>query len=187
VQYNWVIDPAGNMPAPRPPVSYSGQIVTVDWNTPPYGGCSGSPFITAQLTVVGSVGQTDSKSQGVNIDLKPFRARGAIETTFTSVLQMGEHGFVILNQARTDATSGSTPFHHVLRGVPGRNSIEAYVQPSGVESLWKFDFSASAGFVPGSLHVDSGALSVLDGKTIVFRLTGDSGERVRFSFELSQD
>jgi hypothetical protein len=161
----------------------------VDWN-PPFGGCSGSPFITAQLTVVGAAAQTDSKSQGVNIDLKPLRERGGVETSFTSFLETPRsgaavRGFVVLNQARTDTTAGSTPFHHLLRGVTGRNSIDAYVQPSGGEGLWRFDFSKSAGFLPGTLRVESGALAVLDGRTVVFRLTGDSGERIRFTFELS--
>jgi hypothetical protein len=187
VQYNWAIDPAGNMPAPRPPVSHSGQVVTIDWNPPTYGGCSGSPFITAQLTVVGSVGQTDSKSQGVNIDLKTFPEQGGIQSSFTSLLETGAHGFVTLNQTRTDTTTASRPFRHELRGVSGKNTIEAHVQPSGAEGLWKFDFSSSARLVPGSLRAESGGLAVLDARTIVFRLTGDSGERIRFTFELSRD
>jgi hypothetical protein len=174
------------MPAPRPPVSHSGQVVTIDWNPPTYGGCSGSPFITAQLTVVGDVGQTDAKSQGVNIDLKPFRDRG-VETSFTSFLEIGDRGLVTLNQARTDVTSGSTPFLHVLRGVSGKNTIEAYVQPPGVEGLWRFDFTASTAFDPGSLRVESGSLAVFDGRTLVFQLKGDSGERIRFTFGLSRD
>jgi hypothetical protein len=187
VQFDWAIDPAGNMPAPRPPVSHSGQVVIVDWNPPTYGGCSGAPFITAQLTVVGSLGQTDSRSQGVNIDLKPFRERVGFETSFTSTLELDGHGFVVIHQIRTDSTSGSTPFRHSFRGVSGENTIEAYVHPSGSNGLWKFDFSSTRGFVPGSLRAASGALALLDMRTIVFRLSGDSGERIRFSFDLSQD
>jgi hypothetical protein len=191
VQYDWAIDPAGNMPAPRPPVSHSGQVVTVDWNTPPYGGCSGSPLISVQLTVVGSGGQTDSVGQGVNIDLRTSNERGGLRTSFTSFLSIPPHdggarGFIVLNNARVDASSISAPASHVFRGLTGKNTIEAYTDAEiRGDSFWKFDFSAADHFVPGSLEVGTGAVASFDGRSIVFRLTGVAGERVKFTFELA--
>ena len=190
VQYNWAIDPGGNMPAPRPPVSQSGQIVTIDWNPPTYGGCSGA-LISVQLTVVGPGGQTDSVGTGVNIDLKTSTEQGGLRTSFTSFLSIPPHdggarGFVVLNNARVDASSNSAPASHVVRGFAGKNTIEAYADAEiRGDSFWRFDFSATDRFVPGSLVVGTGAVRSLDGRSIAFRLTGVAGERIRFTFELA--
>ncbi|MGH9337890.1 MAG: hypothetical protein ACRD21_29410 [Vicinamibacteria bacterium] len=179
------------MPPPRPPKSYTGKVVTVNWNPPNFGGCSGASFISVQLTVVGSQGQIDSVSQGVNIDLRAIPERGSLETSFISFLGIppgdGEsHGFIVVNNARMDASSGSAPAHHVVRGLTGKNAVEAYTDAdSRGGGFWKFDFAASAHFVPGSLEAGSGTLASLDGRSIVFRLSGTSGERIRFTFELS--
>ena len=191
VQYDWAIDPGGNMPAPRPPVNYSGQVITVDWSPPTYGGCSGSPLISVQLTVVGSGGQTDSKGQGVNIDLRTSNEPGSLRTSFTSSLSIPPHdgsarGFIVLNNARVDASSNSAPASHVFRGLAGKNTIEAYTDAEiRGDSFWKFDFSAADHLVPGSLEVGTGAVASFDGRSIVFRLTGVAGERIRFTFELA--
>jgi hypothetical protein len=191
VQYNWAIDPSGIMPAPRPPVSQSGQVVTVDWNPPTYGGCSGAPLISVQLTVVGSSGQTDSKGQGVNIDLKASVERGEIRTSFSSFLAITpfdgtSHGFIVVNGARVDQTSNSAPARHVFPGLAGKNTIEAQtVAESRGEVFWRFDFSAAEHFLPGSIQAEAGTVAWRDGRAIVFRLTGMAGERVKFTFELS--
>jgi len=190
VQYNWAIDSAGNMPAPRPPVSQSGQIVTIDWNPPTYGGCSGA-LISVQLTVVGSGGQTNSVGQGFNIDLKTSNERGGLRASFTSFLSIPPHdggarGFIVLNNARVEASSNSGPASHVFRGLAGKNTIEAYADAEiRGDSFWKFDFSATDRFVPGSFEVGTGVVTSLDGRSIIFRLTGASGERIRFTFELA--
>ena len=191
VQYDWAIDPAGIMPAPRPPVSKSGQIVTIDWNPPTYGGCSGAPLISVQLTVVGSGAQTDSVGQGVNIDLKTSTERSGLRTSFTSFLSIppldgSARGFIVLNNARVDSSSNSAPASHVFRGLAGKNTIEAYADTEiRGDSFWKFDFSATDRFVPGSLVVGTGVVTSLDGRSVVFRLTGVAGERIRFTFELA--
>jgi hypothetical protein len=191
VQYNWAIDPGGIMPTPRPPVSQSGQVVTVDWNPPTYGGCSGAPLISVQLTVVGSSGQTDSKGQGVNIDLKASVERGEIRTSFSSFLGITpfdgtSQGFVVVNAARVDETSNSAPARHVFPGLAGKNTIEAHtVVESRGGGFWRFDFSAAERFLPGSIQAEAGTVAWRDGRAIVFRFTGMPGERIRFTFELS--
>lgn len=190
VQYNWAIDPAGNMPPPRPPVSQSGQVVTVDWNPPIYGGCSGAS-ISVQLTVVGAGGQTDSVGQGVSIDLRTSNERGVLRTSFTSSLSIPPHdgsvrGLIVLNDARVDASSNSAPFSHVFRGLAGNNTVEAYIDAeTRGDGFWKFDFSSTDHFVAGSLKAGTGMVASVDGRSIVFRLTGVAGERVKFTFELA--
>jgi len=179
------------MPGPRPPVSYSGQSVTVNWNPPNYGSCSGSPLITVQLTVVGSSGQTDSIGQGVNIDLRAPGDREGLRTFFLSALstppgERSARGFIRLNDSRVDEISSSGPATHVFRGLVGQNFIEAYTDSDiRGEAFWKFEFSAADHFAPGSLRVETGTVVTVDGRTIVFRLAGTAGQRVRFTFELS--
>ena len=179
------------MPAPRPPVSQSGQSVTVDWNPPTYGGCSGSPNITVQLTVVGSLGQTDARSQGVRIDLRTSGERDGLRTSFTSSLavpthETGARGFIVLNNARVDASSSPTPVNHVFRGLVGQNTLEAYTETEiRGDGFWRFDFSSADHLTPGSLRVETGTVASMDGRSIVFRLSGSPGERVRFTFELT--
>jgi len=191
VQYNWAVDPGGNMPGPRPPVSYSGRTVTVNWNPPTYGSCSGSPLITVQLTVVGSSGQTHSIGQGVNIDLRAPGDREGLRTSFLSALstppgERSARGFIRLNDSRVDETSSSGPATHVFRGLVGQNSIEAYTDSDiRGEAFWKFEFSSTDHFAPASLRVETGTVVTVDGKTIVFRLAGTAGQRVRFTFELA--
>ena len=78
------------------------------------------------------------------------------------------------------------PASHVFRALTGRNSIEAHADGEiRGEGFWKFDFSAADHFVPGSLEVAMGTVASFDGRSIVFRLTGAAGERVKFTFELA--
>jgi hypothetical protein len=172
-------------------VSYSGQSITVNWNPPNYGSCSGSPLITIQLTVVGSSGQTDSIGRGVNIDLRARGDREGLRTSFLSALstppgERSARGFIRINDSRVDETSSSGPATHVFRGMVGKNSIEAYTG-SGIrgEAFWKFELSSADHFTPGSLRVETGTVAAMDGRAVTFRLSGSPGERVRFSFELS--
>jgi hypothetical protein len=190
-QHHWVIDPAGNMPGPRPPVNHTGPTIVINWNPPAFGGCSGSPTITVQLTVVGSGGQTDTASQSVRIDLRDPDRDSARRATFKSFLSIppqdgSVHGFLVLNDAsRIDGISNSTPTIHPFPGRAGENAIEAHVEtPFPQNGFWEFDFSATERFVPGSLRAQSGRAAFVDGRSIVFRLSGAPGERIRFSFEL---
>jgi hypothetical protein len=87
--------------------------------------------------------------------------------------------------ARIDGISNSTPSIHPIRGRAGENTIEAHLETAFRENgFWKFDFSATDGFVSGSLRAQAGTAVSIDGRTILFRLSGAAGERVRFTFEL---
>jgi hypothetical protein len=92
----------------------------------------------------------------------------------------------VLNDAsRIDGASNSAPAVHPFRGKPGENVVEAHLETASRETgFWKFDFSATDRFVSGSIRAISGAAMSTDGRSIVFRLSGAAGERLRFSFEL---
>jgi hypothetical protein len=127
----------------------------------------------------------------VNIDLRTPGDRDGLRSSFLSAFSTGPQeraarGFVRLNDSRMDETSSSAPASHVFRGRVGQNTVEAYAASDiRGDAFWKFDFSAADHFVPGSLRVGAGLVASLDGRTIVFRLAGASGERVRFTFELA--
>jgi hypothetical protein len=88
---------------------------------------------------------------------------------------------------RADTTESSVPFRHLFGGVPGRNTLEAFPDvAAGGESYWKFDFSSTPGFVPGSLRVERGTSIHVGPRTGVFRLSGTTGERLELSFELER-
>ena len=172
-------------------MNYTGSNIVINWNPPTFGGCSGSPTITVQLTVVGSGGQTDTASQSVRIDLRVPNDGSARRATFTSFLSIppqdgSVRGFLLVNEAsRIDGLSNSAPAVHPFRGRAGENTLEAHVEtPFPQNGFWKFDFSATDGFVPGSLRAQSGTAVSIDGRSMVFRLSGAAGERIRFSFEL---
>jgi hypothetical protein len=179
------------MPPPRPLATQSGQVVVIDWNPPTYGGCSGSPTITVQLTVLGALAQTDVKSQNHAIDLtapEPAERRSSLTSLLEAPGSGGERrGFVMVNRGRPDATESSVPFRHLFGGVPGRNTIEAFTDiADGGESYWKFDFATTPSFVPGSLRVQRGTAIHVGPRTAVFRLSGTPGERLELSFELER-
>ena len=172
-------------------MNHTGQNVVVNWNPPTYGGCSGSPTIQVQLTVVGSGGQNDTTSQSVRIDLRVPDEDSGRRATFTSLLSIppqdgSVRGFLVLNDSsRTDGISNSTPSTHPFRGRAGENTIEAHLETVFRENgFWKFDFSGTDRFVSGSLRALAGTAASIDGYSIVFRLSGAAGERVRFSFKL---
>jgi len=118
--------------------------------------------------------------------------REEIATSFASFLAVapfdgGARGELLLNGAQLDTVDSSASVVHQLRGHPGGNTVEArLLAAAGQEGFWRFDFSSSANFEPGTLTVESGEVLALDGRTVVFRLAGVPGERVKFSYRLRQ-
>jgi hypothetical protein len=95
-------------------------------------------------------------------------------------------GNVVLNGGRIDTTMSGAPFQHRLQAPPGKNTIEAYpTSGAGKGGLWRFDFSAAHNFLAGSIRAEVGQVVSQDAYTIVFRLSGATAERIRFSFELA--
>jgi uncharacterized repeat protein (TIGR01451 family) len=111
-----------------------------------------------------------------------------IEASFTSFLEVPAErrarGRVRLNRVRVDATDSSVPFRHSVRGRE-ENTVEAHTASElGGEGFWRFDFSGGTRFVPGSIRVELGQVLSLDAYTVVFRLSGAPGERIKFTYRL---
>ncbi|MGH9461617.1 MAG: PKD domain-containing protein, partial [Vicinamibacteria bacterium] len=110
-------------------------------------------------------------------------------TSFMSSLKGGDpdavaRGRVVINSAQADATGSSAPFRHSARGRE-ENTVEAYSE-SGLEGegLWQFDFSGDQHFIPGSIKVELGQVLSRDAHSVVFRLSGAPGERIKFTYRL---
>jgi uncharacterized repeat protein (TIGR01451 family) len=93
-------------------------------------------------------------------------------------------GTIRIGESYSDIVNDTASFHHRFR--PGTESVvvEAVVQGTSGESRWRFDFSSDPRFAPGSLVVLRGEVLGLDGSSIDFRLGGQPGERIRFSYRL---
>jgi hypothetical protein len=50
--------------------------------------------------------------------------------------------------------------------------------------FWRFEFSGAPSFVSGSIKVQSGQVIAISANTVVFRLGGTAGERIKFTFQL---
>jgi hypothetical protein len=71
-------------------------------------------------------------------------------------------------------------------GRKGDNRIEAQVVQGSVQGgTWRFELGSTASLEPGSLRVVAGAVAMVSGDAIVFRLSGRAGERVVFTFRTS--
>jgi hypothetical protein len=68
--------------------------------------------------------------------------------------------------------------------VEGENRVEAtVVESSGKRGLWRFDFTQSRSVAPGSIRVTAGDIVQIAPTSITFRLRGETGERLAFTFE----
>lgn len=180
--------------ADNPPLETTTDLATVthDWSLDP---ACGTPFTRlVRLVVTGADGSTAETRANIDPTSPGLEVRRMtadwIQTSFVShLVSPGSSerlaGQVILNQSRVDLTDDSTPFRHDLRGRAGKNTVEAViVSGNDREIFWRFDFSASERFVAGSIQVDGGQVLSRDGRSVVFRMTGARGERVRWSFRL---
>jgi hypothetical protein len=65
----------------------------------------------------------------------------------------------------------------------GENRVEAtLVRAEGKPGLWRIELGASRSFEPGSLRVIAGQAALVTVDAVVFRLKGQPGERVVFTF-----
>ena len=68
--------------------------------------------------------------------------------------------------------------------VEGENRVEAtVVESSGKRGLWRFDFTQSRSVAPGSIRVTAGDIVQIAPTSVTFRLRGETGERLAFTFE----
>jgi hypothetical protein len=182
----------------------SGPVTTYDWiiSAPPaLGGvtthtgdtvernfvvCSGET-VTVTLTVGAGASSTDTTTQSITL---PANQRAGFRGSFTSSLLVESHhrttlGNIVINGARIDGVSSARPFLHEFETHAGLNTVEA-VLLSKVrgEMIWRFDFSRAERFIAGSLEVEQGQMISRDTHSIAFRLSGASGERIKFTYRL---
>ncbi|GMR24435.1 MAG: hypothetical protein BMS9Abin37_2980 [Acidobacteriota bacterium] len=148
-----------------------------------------------RLTVVGRDGATKTVMKQVNV----LRGRTlettsdlALETSVTTQFvgldpSVRVAAQVILTGGRSQPVSVGTPSTHRYRGTLGPNAVDGVLMaPLEEPVMWRFDFSQSAHLVPGSLRLVSGTVVSSDGRSIVVRMTGRPGERVRIEYELAR-
>jgi hypothetical protein len=151
-------------------------------------GCSGEA-VNVTLTVSAGVGSSDTRTQSITL---PASQLAGLRGSFTSSLLVEPHhrttlGNIVLNGSRIDRVSGARPFMHEFETHPGPNTVEAVLLSKvGGETLWRFDFSRADHFVAGSLTVEQGHVISRDSLSIVFRLSGTSGERIKFTYRLTR-
>ena len=168
----------------------SGKIVRHQWDTKECFLREG--IMTTRLTVVGPDGATKTVTKQVNI-FRGLRLETTtvptVETSLTTHLMAsdGAAAQVILTGGRTQPVSAGTPSMLRYAGTLGRNTVEGVLMaPLDEPAMWRFDFSQSAHFVPGSLRLVSGTAVSSDGRSIVVRVTGRPGERVRIEYQLAR-
>jgi len=95
-------------------------------------------------------------------------------------------GQIVINGASFQGTDNSGEFVYTARVKEGLNRVETQMEvPGDVSASWRFDFSASAGFVAGSLRVESGQVVSHDGTSIVFAARRGAPPP-RFTFEAGE-
>jgi len=147
-----------------------------------------------KLTVTSSDNRTAETQTNINPNSPELTAAtqaGAttLQTSFTSwlmsALEERTLAHVILNGTSIDITDNTTLYTHRLEGRHGWNTVEGVLaSPSGQDAWWRFDFGGAAYFQPGSVRLDMGDAFSQDATSIVFRLSGTSGERIRFRYRL---
>jgi hypothetical protein len=96
-------------------------------------------------------------------------------------------GVVRAGEGPGEVVAGAATFRHRFRIGSSREAIvvEAVLQGAG-ESSWRFDFSPDSRFVVGSIDVLAGSVMALEDRAIAFRLAGEPGERLRFSYRIRE-
>src|SRR5262249_38323189 len=90
---------------------------------------------------------------------------------------------VVLNGAST-TFPGSGRAYGLAPLVEGENRVEAVlVESGGKAGLWRFEFMNAQSVVPGSIHVIAGDVVTVASSSVTFRLRGESGERIVFTFQ----
>jgi hypothetical protein len=145
-------------------------------------------MFTVRLTVEDDTGQIHSVQKFVNL----FRSLSleTVSSLSSSVMThlmaaKGAAAQITMTGRRTFPVAGGTPASHRYPATPGTNVLEGVVTaPLDEPARWRFDFTASKHFVPGSLRLVGGTEVSRDARSIVVRVSGRPGERVRIEYEL---
>jgi hypothetical protein len=129
----------------------------------------------------------NSASVDTTVNLRTDAADALILAYTTELRAAGAdilRGRLVVNDSILIPIDSSSPRTLQSRGRPGQNRFEAAVDSEvTADGSWRFDFSASRHFKPGSLHVESGEVLALDGRSVVFAVRR-GGPPLRFTLEL---
>jgi hypothetical protein len=180
----------------NPPATVSGpsETTSYDWSSDP---ACGGPFTRlVRLTVTASDSRTAETQANINPNNATLMALVVItaktfQSSFTSYLMFPPsqgrlESLVNINGTQSDVTDNSVPHTHKTYGKRDWNTVEGYLTSGSTQPVfWRFDFAASENFNPGSFRVETGVVASQESHSIVFRLSGDPGERVKFTYRLT--
>jgi hypothetical protein len=90
-------------------------------------------------------------------------------------------GQVVFNGQAVQITHGASQAAAIARG--GDNLVEAQlVESRDKAGTWRFEAQDAESLEPGSLRVLRGAVALVTPTSVVFRLTGQRGEEVAFTY-----
>jgi uncharacterized repeat protein (TIGR01451 family) len=108
------------------------------------------------------------------------------ESSFVSTLETRERdgsatGSVSANGVSSDSVNDATSYLHRVRST-SETVLVAGTLHSAVLGVWRFDFAFDGRVVPGSIEALEGQVLAREPLAILFRQTGQPGERVRFTY-----
>jgi hypothetical protein len=103
----------------------------------------------------------------------------------STLLVRGGQGEVSTNGSTTRVAEGEA--HIVVAEQSGDNVVEAWLREAKGEGFWRFDVAGREPLSPGTLRVISGELVGVTAGSVVFRVSGRTGERVAFAWTPVQD
>jgi uncharacterized repeat protein (TIGR01451 family) len=97
----------------------------------------------------------------------------------------GDSGEITLG-SRLSGIDDSAPLELELSPGEGEYVVEAMLaEASGRSGAWRFELRPSPSFEVEGIRVETGDPISLDARSLVFRVRGEAGERVRFGFRLA--
>jgi hypothetical protein len=188
------------LPPPSAPCSTSGTFVNGTTVTLTVSSITPGFFTLWEDACVGVVGNTCNvlmnadKNVIVNTQRSaPIPIRSGARLVLSTALAVPEgEGQVVMNGSSASAVRQGLVATTVADAGPGApegrrgvNHVEAVlVRGGGRPGTWRFELSGQASVKPGSLRVIAGAVALITGDSVVFRLQGNPGERVVFTFEV---
>jgi hypothetical protein len=188
-RYDWVLDTEDEFD--RVTVSDGPATFEHTWDDDD---CKDGSTIGFSLTVHrGAATSSATKSLFVpgEDDLKAPAAQPLRSLRMTTVLELpssGERGRAQIQLdgvAVSPAVWSGEPVELRVDAAAGTREVAAVVMGGrGEPGLLRIDLSSALEVVPGSLRASEGSVLTQGPRTLVFRLAGHPGERVRFTFEL---
>jgi len=104
--------------------------------------------------------------------------------TWTSDLTLPDGRLQVVFNGSAASFPGRGRSHGMASLAEGENRVEAIVvEAAGKAGLWRFDLISAQSVRAGSLRVIAGDVVSIASNSITFRLRGEPGERVVFTFQ----